>query len=93
MNMETYPNLAHRPARPALNRGRVQVACRRALLALGRAGSTSEVIAWTCARKLLRGRRVGRHDYRAARRALDRIADRVGRGGGRGRPILWKVKD
>ncbi len=50
MNMATYRNLAHRPARPALNRGRVQVACRRALLALGRAGSTSEVIAWTCAR-------------------------------------------
>jgi hypothetical protein len=84
-------NLARRPAKPALNRGRVQRLARRALLALDIA-STSDVLAWTCARKIMRGQRRANHDNRAARRVLDRIAVRVGRATSRGRPWIWRAK-
>jgi DNA-binding protein HU-beta len=75
MNMATYRNLAHRPARPALNRGRVQVACRRALLALGRAGSTSEVIAWTCARTRTAGRPGSMTKLMSKSELIQKVAD------------------
>jgi len=43
---------------------------------------------WAYARKLLaHKRRIECSDYRLVRPALDRIADRVGRAGGRGRPM------
>jgi hypothetical protein len=84
-------NLAHRLAKPALNRGRIQKLARRALLVLGGNATTSEVIEWTCCRKrLLQGRRIERHDYRAARHALERVALRVGRATSRGRPWIWQ---
>jgi len=35
MDNGPYPNLARRPAKPALLNGRVQKACRRALIASG----------------------------------------------------------
>jgi hypothetical protein len=63
--MANLRNLALRPAKPALNRGRVQRLARRALIVLGIA-STSEVMEWTCCRKRLHGRRIECHDYRAA---------------------------
>jgi hypothetical protein len=45
------------------------------------------------ARKMLiHGRRPEPHDYRLARRALELIADRIGRGGGQGRPMRWRLK-
>jgi hypothetical protein len=63
------PNLAQRPAKPALGNGRLQRLARRVLIVLGTA-STPQVMEWTCCRKRFRGRRIECHDYRAARRAL-----------------------
>ena len=89
-----FRNLVHRPAKPALNRGRVQRLAQRALLALGGTATTSQVIGWTCcSKRLVHGRRIERHDYRAARQALDRIAERIGRAKTIGRPWLWRLKD
>jgi hypothetical protein len=85
-----YPGLAH-PTRGSRLRGRIQVAARRALITNDGTATTAQVAAWAYARKLLR-RRLGKSDYRHVRRALDQIAERVGRGGGRGRPILWRAK-
>jgi hypothetical protein len=85
-------NLARRPAKPALNRGRVQRLAKRALLVLGTA-STSEILEWTCCLKLHRGQRLANHDNRAARRVLERMgAERTGRAQTKGRPILWRLK-
>jgi hypothetical protein len=92
MTTANLGNLARRPARPALGRGRVQVLVRRALRALGEA-NTSEIMRWAYCRKHLRGVRLANHDNRSTRRALDRIANRVGRAGGRGRPVLWRLRD
>jgi hypothetical protein len=61
MTADKLRNLALRPAKPALNRGRVQVRARRALLVLGSA-STSQIMEWTHPR----GRR--RENSRSARR-------------------------
>jgi hypothetical protein len=83
---------ARRLARPALGRGRVQVLARRALRALGEA-STSEIMRWVYCRKYLRGERLANHDNRSTRRALDRIANRVGRASKIGRPWVWKLRD
>ena len=89
----TVRNLQHRPLQPALKRGRVQRAAMRALWALGRA-STGEIVTWTCAMKLHRGERLVRNDYWSARRALASVgAERVGRGGSPGRPIMWRLPD
>ena len=90
--MALSPNLARRPAAPARGKGRVQRLAKRALLVLGTA-STSDVLQWTCCRKLHRGQRLANHDNRAARRALDQIAARVGRGTSIGRPLLWRLRD
>jgi hypothetical protein len=83
------PNLSRRPAKPALNRGRVQRGAFRALIASGDA-STSEVAEWTHARARVYGERSDNHT-RAARRALDRIADRVRRVPPYG-AWLWRLK-
>jgi hypothetical protein len=85
-----YPNLALGPTKPALGNGRLQRLARRALIVLGTA-TTSQVMEWTCCRKRLHGRRTECHDYRAARRVLDRMAIRVGRARTRGRPWLWRL--
>jgi hypothetical protein len=85
-------NLAQRLARPAFGNGRLQRLARRALIVLGEA-TTSQVMEWTCCRKRLHGRRIECHDYRAARRALDRVAVRVGRARSIGRPILWRLRN
>jgi hypothetical protein len=87
------PNLAHRPAKPAKNRGRIQKAARHALLLLDGEATTRDVVSWGYCRKVLRGQRIEKSDYRLVRRALDRIAVRVGRAGGIGRPIVWRLKD
>jgi len=70
----------------------VQRAARRA--ALGRQLlSTADVVALAyCRKKLLHGRRIEPHDYRLARRALELIAEPIGRGDGRGRPMLWRLR-
>jgi hypothetical protein len=43
-----------------------------------------------CRKYLLRGRWPDPQDYRIARKALELIANPVGRAGGHGRPILWR---
>jgi hypothetical protein len=73
-------NLSRRLPKPAEGRGRVQRACRRALLVHGTA-STSDVIAWAYAQRLLIWGDSRRNDFnRAARRALVAIgAIKVGK--------------
>jgi hypothetical protein len=85
MKWQRYPNLASRPARPALNNGPVQRRARRALLALGEA-STSEVSLWV--HRLPTPARTG-----YTRRVLLRMAERVGRAPTIGRPWLWRLRD
>jgi hypothetical protein len=75
--MANLGNLSRRPAKPALNRGRVQRGALRALWALGTA-STSEIATWTHPRARAYGELSDNHT-RAARRVLLRIADRVKR--------------
>jgi hypothetical protein len=99
MNMQTLPqkprsrrNLSRRPPQPALGRGRIQVACRRALWTLGTV-STSDVIEWAYARQLLIGGDRRRNDFnRAVRRALVSIgAVKVGRAATVGMPWEWRL--
>jgi hypothetical protein len=56
--------------------------------------STADVAELAFARKrLLHGKRLEPHDYRLARRALELIADPIGRSlTGIGRPMLWRLK-
>src|SRR6266702_539179 len=102
LNMRTRPqiptwrrNLSRRLPKPAQGRGRVQVACRRALVMYGGMASTSDVIAWAYARRLLIWGDPRRNDFnRAARRALVAIgAVKVGRAQTIGRPHLWRLPD
>jgi len=54
--------------------------------------ATAEVVQWAYVRKLLmRMGRIESSDYRHVRRALEPIVDRIGRGDGRGRPIIWRL--
>src|SRR5215831_17245444 len=87
-------NLSRRLPKPAEGRGRVQRACRRALLVHGTA-STSEVIEWAYAQRLLIWGDPRRNDFnRAARRALVAIgAVKVGRAQTIGRPHLGRLPD
>jgi hypothetical protein len=85
--MEHSRKIPQRLPQPGLNRGRLQVAARRLFL-LSDVIATSDVTAAGYARK----RRPTPRDYEAARRALARYAVPIGRGGGMGRPILWRVK-
>jgi hypothetical protein len=84
--------MPQRLPQPGLGRGRVQRAARRA--AIGRQLlSTADVAELAFVRKrLLHGRRLEPHDYRLARRALELIAEPIGRNGGMGRPLLWRLK-
>jgi hypothetical protein len=83
-------NLSRRLPKPAQGNGRVQRACRRALLVHGTA-STSEVIAWAYARRLLIGGDGRRNDFnRAVRRALEAVgAVKVRRAATIGKPWIW----
>jgi hypothetical protein len=72
--MPKNPNLSRRPAKPALNRGRVQRGALRALWAsLNGEATTSEVAEWTHARARAYGELSDNHT-RAARRVLALIA-------------------
>src|SRR5262245_40646756 len=66
-------NLLHRPPKPALGRGHVQQAAKRALLAHEGIATTGQVLEWTCAMKRHQRRPIFKADYQIARRALDRI--------------------
>src|SRR5262249_21805819 len=86
-------NLSRRLSKPALGRGRVQRACRRALWAHGEC-STSEVIAWAYARRLLMGSERRKNDFnRAVRHALVVLgAAKIGRAKTIGRPWVWTLR-
>ena len=57
----------------------MQRAAARALRLHGGVASISQVMKWAYALKLRRGGRLARNDYHSARRALARIAVRIGR--------------
>jgi len=88
--ISAYPhNLAHRLEKPAQGNGRIQKAALRALWAHEGSATTAQVAEWAYCRKLeIEKRRLTKSDYRHIRRALDAVADRIGRAGGMGRPIL-----
>jgi hypothetical protein len=91
----SYRNLTQRPSKPALNRGRIQ---RQALRALWASPdgivTTAEAAGWAYAKKtILWKQRLTPSEYRLVRRALERVADRIGFGAGSARPILWKLRD
>ena len=57
--------------------------------------STTELMAWTHALALYRGKRSRRevlNHQRSIRRVAEQLCVRVGRGTGRGRPWLWRLK-
>jgi hypothetical protein len=80
-------NFLQRPAKPALGRGRVQRAARRELM-LRDVVTTADV----ARRAFCRKQKFRPDEYGAARRALERLAERHGRDRGRGRPMLWRAK-
>jgi hypothetical protein len=60
----------------------------------GGTATMADVVRWGYVRKVvLRGRRIEPGNYRQVRGALSEIADPIGRGGGRGRPLIWRLKD
>ena len=81
-------NLGKRPAKPAFNRGCFQVAAKRVLLFQSEA-STRDVIELARARRIHQGQPIIPRHYQHAREALRRIAVRIRRGEGRGRPWIW----
>jgi len=92
MNSNNRRKPPQRPARPGLNRGRVQLAAQRTFV-LADTISTADAAMFAYARMyLLRGRRLKPHDYRHLRRVLSLIAVPVGRGSGRGRPMQWALR-
>ena len=95
MKWDGYPNLRRRPPTPAEARGSIQRAIRRGFVASGAEALTSaQIYNWAYVR-----RRMGRCKtlpagvYSRALRTLRAMCDPVGRGGGVGRPILWRLRD
>jgi hypothetical protein len=87
-----FRNLSRRPARPALGNGRVQRGVERALIAHNGPITTTVAAEYAYALRQYQGRRLTSRHYAYLRRALDRIADRIGHGRGRGRPWLWRSR-
>src|SRR4029453_15992700 len=85
-------NLSCRIARPAAGNGRLQVAARRALWASDEPITTSAALVWAYPRRQRGDKRLDGQQYRYMRRALDRVADRIGHGLGAGRPWLWRLR-
>jgi hypothetical protein len=89
----TRRKIPQRPERPGYRRGRCQLAARRAAYAFGDTLSTRDAALFCYANKILmRGERLKPHHYKTIRRALELIAVPIGRGDGRGRPVLWWLK-
>jgi len=90
-------NLSRRPAKPALNRGRIQRRIQRAFIASPTSAlSTSEIVQWSHALALHQGktsRRQRLNHCRAVRHAAEHLGlVRVGRARTIGRPILWRLR-
>jgi hypothetical protein len=84
-----------RPPAPAKNRGRVQLAIRRAFVASGAEILPSDVIYdWAYVRRRLgRCKTLPAGVYSRALRTLRTMCEPVGRGGGSARPILWRLRN
>jgi hypothetical protein len=92
--MQHARKIPQKPSKPALNRGRVQRAARRAFFSADVVSTSDVVKAAFCRKILLRPGALKPHDYRHVRRVLDRIALRVRRSSvGSGAPWLWRLKD
>src|SRR5262245_54828268 len=86
-----HRNLRKRPAKPALDRGRLQRAARRAFIAEGDKLSTTAILDWAYVRR--RHAPLSPGLYHALHRALASIgAKRIGRAETVGRPWLWRLR-
>jgi hypothetical protein len=81
-------NFDKRLAKPALNRGRYQVAAERVLL-IQQEATTRDVIEFARALHIHQGKPITPGHYGLACEALRRIGVRVGRARTRGRAWLW----
>jgi hypothetical protein len=75
--------------------GRVTRGITRAFIAAGnRDLTTSELLQWSHALELYRGApmRVRRYYCQSVRRSAALLCDRVGRGKGSARPLLWRLR-
>ena len=95
MNTRKLRNLSRRPAKPALGRGRIQMAVRRAFIMLGASElTTSEILSFSHALRLHQGRKIDTNTYRQVHRRLSEMgAVRIGRAATIGRPWRWRFKD
>jgi len=59
----------------------------------GGTATTAEVAQRGYVRRLMGDGRIGPHQYRKVRRALAEIADPIGRAGGGGRTLIWRLKE
>jgi hypothetical protein len=82
----------HRLARPAAGHGRIQKAARRVLLVLDGKATTRDVVDWGYCRKVQRGQRIEKADYRHVRRALMTVADPIARVPPYG-AWLWRLRN
>src|SRR5262249_51825483 len=88
---QSYANLLHRPAKPALGNGRVQKGCLRAFWAHNTPITSPIAIEFAYAVRLI-SEKPRRSFYINAKRALESIgAQRVGRARTQGRPWLWAM--
>ena len=76
-------------ARPNAGKGRLQRQIARAFIAHGPVLTSSDVYRWC---KRWQAREFGQWERWSIVRILDVVADRVGRGTGRGWPWLWRLK-
>jgi hypothetical protein len=91
MKIEMVRKFPQRPPKPALGRGRLQIAARRGFYS-NDVVTTGEIAQAAFVRRLLlHGQRLRPDHYRQVRRVLAAIAIPIGRGGGRGRPMLWQL--
>lgn len=82
-------NFAKRLAKPALNRGRYQIAAER-VFSIQPEAITRDVIEFARALHIHQGKPITPGHYRSACAALRRIAVRTGRAKTMGRPWLWR---
>ena len=82
-----------RPANPALGNGRLMKAARRAFIIGNGETTTGELADLAYALRKHQGKQVRPQHYQHLRDVLDEIADRIGRAGGRGRPLVWRLRN
>jgi hypothetical protein len=86
-----HPNLRSRPVKPALGRGRLQVAIRRAFMVGGNELTSSQIYDACYAKKRAFGERISQRHCHSVWLILRRIADQIGRMPPHG-AWLWRLK-